>query len=376
MALTDTRLRTLKPAKGKTESLVADGNGLYVRIRSGKGTSRTWQFRRKEAGRLTIVTLGSYPELSLLEARRQAIELATKRQIQSPTVAEAVDQWLREQVDPVHRKPEIIHGYVTRAVLPAFGDRRVRDIRPAEISNAVREYGESVKASAKARQGGKAAAAGLLNVYKVLLKYCVTVGWLEQSPAEQLTAKAVAGPPPAARSHVLSDDEIRVLMTTAAGPGPVLRFLLATGLRIGEAYTGHREGQYWIIPAAASKNKVAHRVWLSEVALAQLDQQPWSGRAVVQAWVTAHAGGWVAHDLRRTFSTMMNEKPPRGIGVAPYIVEKMLNHSLGGVMAIYNKAEYDAERQQALETWSTWLLNLGNEQPATVVPLRARQEAA
>ena len=32
MALTDTRLRTLKP-KGRAECLVADGNGLYIRIR-------------------------------------------------------------------------------------------------------------------------------------------------------------------------------------------------------------------------------------------------------------------------------------------------------------------------------------------------------
>ena len=68
-----------------------------------------------------------------------------KRQVHSPTLAEAVERWLREQVDPVHRKPELIHGYVTRAILPAFGDRRVRDIRPAEIADAVREYGERVR---------------------------------------------------------------------------------------------------------------------------------------------------------------------------------------------------------------------------------------
>lgn len=371
MALTDTRLRTLKPAKGKTECMVADGNGLYVRIRAGQGTSRTWQFRRKEAGRLTIITLGSYPELSLLEARRQALDLATKRQVHSPTLEEAVGRWLREQVDPVHKKPELIHGYVNRAILPAFGDRRVRDIRPSEISNAVREYGERVGATANARQGGKTAAGALLNVYKVLLKYCVTVGWLEQSPAEQLTAKAVAGPAPTARSRVLSHEDIKFVMTTDVAPGPVLRFLLATGLRIGEAYTGHREGQYWTVPAAASKNKAAHRVWLSDLALAQLEQQPWVGRAVVQAWATAH-GGWTAHDLRRTFSTMMNEKPPKGIGAAPYIVEKMLNHTLGGVMGIYNRAEYLDERREALDQWSEWLVALVETRPtAEVVRLRA-----
>ena len=80
MALTDTRLRTLKPEKGKEERLVADGNGLYIRIRSARGQfSRTWQFRRKEKGRPSITTLGTYPELSIKEARLKAAELATCR---------------------------------------------------------------------------------------------------------------------------------------------------------------------------------------------------------------------------------------------------------------------------------------------------------
>src|SRR5262245_46354333 len=108
MALNDTRLRSLKPLPGKTERLIADDiKGLYIRIRTGaRGeVSRTWQFRRRERGELSITTLGTYPQIPLSEAGRQAIELATKRTIYSPTVAEAVDRWLREQVDHVHKKP-------------------------------------------------------------------------------------------------------------------------------------------------------------------------------------------------------------------------------------------------------------------------------
>ena len=80
MALTDTRLRSLKPGKGKSERLVADGNGLYLRLRAARGTfTRTWQFRREAKGRPSITTLGTYPELSIKEARLKAAELATKR---------------------------------------------------------------------------------------------------------------------------------------------------------------------------------------------------------------------------------------------------------------------------------------------------------
>jgi integrase len=373
MALNDTRLRNLKPNPGKAERLVADGNGLYIRIRAGEGKiTRTWQFRRRAGGKLTVTTLGTYPDLPLLEARQQALELATKGRSYSPTVDVAAEQWLSERIDHTHRKAQLIRGYVERAIIPALGSRRVRDIEPSEIATVVRNYRAQVAKKAAARKGGLTAARALLGVFKGLFGYAVANGWIIHSPAAQLTA-AVVGPPGAPRTRVLSDDEIRFVMTTDIRQGPLLRFLLATGLRIGEAYKGHREGQYWVVPPEFSKNKREHRVWLSELALAQLDRHPWEAtRDDVQHWLPANSGGWCAHDLRRTFSTRLN-----AMGVAPHVVERMLNHMLGGVMAIYNHATYDAERRQALEAWSASLANLIGERSADVVPLRAAiQEAA
>ena len=62
MPLNDTRVRTLTTGN-RAERLVVDTNGLYLRLRKGKGgISRTWQFRRREAGNLSVVTLGTYPD--------------------------------------------------------------------------------------------------------------------------------------------------------------------------------------------------------------------------------------------------------------------------------------------------------------------------
>ena len=354
MALTDTRLRTLKPPKGKREALVADGNGLYVRVRAAHGDfSRTWQFRRKEKGRPSITTLGTYPQLSIREARLKAAELATRRTLRNETVEEVARQWLAERVDHTHRKADQVRGYVDRAILPEIGDRRIRDVEPSDIALVVRSYRDRVAKLPRGRTGGRPAARALLAVFKGLFGYAVANGLITFSPAAQLTA-AITGAPPQARARVLTDDEIRFVMSTDIKPAPVLRFLLATGLRLAEAYNGLRDGQHWIVPAKFSKNRREHRVWLSPVALAQLGQHPWEAqKEAVQKWCTYDSGGWTAHDLRRTFSTRNND-----MGVAPYIVEKMLNHTFDGTMSVYNHASYDAERQAALEAWSTWLLRL------------------
>lgn len=369
MALNDSRLRNLKPRPGKTERLVADGNGLYVRIRAGEGKNRqitrTWQFRRRVGGKLTVTTLGTYPDLPLLEARQQALELATKGTSYSPTVEVAADQWLSERIDHTHRRAELIRGYVDRGIIPSLGNRRVRDIEPSEIAIAVRQYRDQASKHARARKGGLTTARALLGVYKGLFGYAVASGWIKHSPADQLTA-AVVGPPSAARTRVLSNDEIRFVMTTDLRQGPVLRFLLLTGLRIGEGFNGHRESQYWVIPPEFSKNRREHRVWLSDLAMAQLDQHPWeSTRDDLQHWLADNSGGWSAHDLRRTFATRLN-----GMGVAPHVVERCLNHMLAGVMGVYNKADYDTERREALEKWSAWLNGMAGVKPASVVNLR------
>jgi integrase len=60
---------------------------------------------------------------------------------------------------------------------------------------------------------------------------------------------------------------------------------------------------------------------------------------------------WTGHDLRRTMVTAMNET-----GVAPHVVEAVVNHVSGaakaGVAGVYNKALYLPERRAALAAWA------------------------
>jgi hypothetical protein len=43
------------------------------------------------------------------------------------------------------------------------------------------------------------------------------------------------------------------------------------------------------------------------------------------------------------------------LGVAPHVVEKVLNHKSGiisGIAAVYNRYGYEAEKRKALEIWA------------------------
>ena len=69
--------------------------------------------------------------------------------------------------------------------------------------------------------------------------------------------------------------------------------------------------------------------------------------------------GWRLHDLRRTCVSGMAR-----LGIAPHVADKILNHQSGtisGVAAIYQRHEFLAERQAALDLWGAHIGQLLGE---------------
>ena len=65
---------------------------------------------------------------------------------------------------------------------------------------------------------------------------------------------------------------------------------------------------------------------------------------------------WRLHDLRRTCVSGMAR-----LGVAPHVADKILNHQTGtisGVAAVYQRHEFLAERNDALERWAAHIASL------------------
>jgi integrase len=201
---------------------------------------------------------------------------------------------------------------------------------------------------------------------KQLFAYGVEIGWLDESPADPLTRRA-AGGKEEPRHRALADDEIRRLWAACdtTAHGPLLRWLLLTGQRIGESqgarWSDLVDGR-WSIPD--NKSNRPHWIPISSGMQRLLETQARRGGYVflqrsataTQAWLRRWCRRqgveppFTPHDLRRTFSTRLN-----ALGVQPQVAEKLLNHVMEGVLATYNVHEYAEERATALELWTSEL---------------------
>jgi hypothetical protein len=82
--LTDRAVKTQKPRE--RPYLVPDGRGLYSKVQPGD--ARSWRLRYQLAGRVHDLGLGTYPEITLAEARHRALEV-TKGERHRPARGQA-----------------------------------------------------------------------------------------------------------------------------------------------------------------------------------------------------------------------------------------------------------------------------------------------
>ena len=71
------------------------------------------------------------------------------------------------------------------------------------------------------------------------------------------------------------------------------------------------------------------------------------------------------HDLRSTARSYLAH-----LGVDVIVAERCLNHSLGGLVAVYDKHDYMDERRRALDLWTTYLANVEAAREWNVTPIK------
>lgn len=342
--LTEGKLKThANPAQ---EKLIGDERGLYIRCYpSGR---RSWLFRTRVGGSWKTRNLGEWPAVSLAEARVKASALSGKVLPESMTFGALLDEWYTRRIEPRYRVTKNIQTYVNHGKDWA-GHERLSGLTARRLTDLLTEYAEHAPVAANR----------CLSNWKLALHYAVERGYLDRNPLERTTAKSVGGEEKA-RDRTLTDEEICWLWDDQHRHGPLLRFLLLTGLRISEAQAArveHIDGDKLHIQE--NKSSRPHWVYLTPLARALLGDfagylfdspSPTSVQARLK---NTAKQTWTPHDLRRTFATRL-----AGLGVELHVIEKCLNHSLGGVLAVYNRHDYAVEREAATQRWADELARI------------------
>ena len=153
--LTDAFLRSVKPpAGGQTEYWDTLTPGFGVRV--SYGGRKAFGVLTRINGKLHRFTIGSYPKLSLLEARDQAetiikdsakgvspqerkAEERRKAQALNRNTFQAVaEEFVADHAKNLRTKDEI-QRYINKDLLPEWGDKPIATITRADVKSLIRE---------------------------------------------------------------------------------------------------------------------------------------------------------------------------------------------------------------------------------------------
>lgn len=374
-ALSDKTVSAAKPQAKRYD--IRDIHFPNFGVRVSPNGSKSFFVSYRHGPKQRRMKIGTYPRTSLSVARAKAmdalrqvdegIDPAGRRRQPGLLVEAVVKDFIRQYAKPRNRTWKDTQNMLERELVTPFGRCDIRTITRAhllEIMDAAIDRGAGYRANRI-----------LCNVRK-LFNWCLERGIVETNPAQGIKAPLKEE----ARDRVLSEDELRRVVTACRNEsypfGPFVLLLLATAQRRGELAEMkwseiNFDNATWEIPSARSKNKRANVVPLTPFALSILEtmprfvncdfvftttrKTPVSGFSKMLARISELSGtkDWHLHDLRRTAASGMAQ-----VGIAPHVVEKVLNHSSGiisGVAAVYNRYGYVSEKREALEKWSAYL---------------------
>ncbi|ELY2616104.1 tyrosine-type recombinase/integrase [Cronobacter sakazakii] len=363
-----------------------DGNGLFLIVKtSGK---KLWRFRyqRPATKQRTMMGLGSFPALSLADARGVRADYLTllangiDPQIQAEVAEEqqqiALDSIFStvaanrfklksKSVTPDYAKD--IWRSLEKDVFPAIGETPVQQIKARTLVEAL----EPIKA-----RGALETVRRLVQRINEIMIYAVNTGLIDANPASGVGMAFEK--PKKQNMPTLRPEELPKLMRSlvmsnlSVSTRCLIEWQLLTLVRPSEA-SGARwaeidlETKLWTIPGERMKSKREHIVPLSSKAIDILHvmkpisghrefifpsrcdpKQPMNSQTANAALKRIGYGGkLVAHGMRSIASTAMNE-----FGFNPDVIEAALAHiDKNEVRRAYNRSVYLTQRKELMEWW-------------------------
>ena len=404
MALSDASIRALKPKV--SAYAVTDDKGLTLQVSTGG--SKLWRFRYQFGGRPRVISLGSYPEVPLAEARRKRDAARADVQAGADPGVERKRAKLLSALASANTFAAIAGEYIdakmvgeNKAVVTVAKARwlldhlspiatlPVTEIKPQELYAALKRLEGSGKHETARRCRSFASR---------VFRYAVVTGRAETDPALLLTGALIT---PKVKHHAAPiepakvGDVLRTIDAYDTG-APITRLALQIAphvmTRPGELRQALWEefaldAAIWRIPAERMKARRPHAIPLSRQVIAYLrelgefsgttgyvfpafhtNRRPMSENTMNQAFRRMGFTGdeVTSHGLRTTASTLLNESGKWH----PDAIERALAHGdSDAVRGIYNRGHYWLERVEMMQWWSDHLDQL--REGSAILPFQA-----
>lgn len=366
----------------------SDGDGLTFTL--SKNGTPAWVLRYRHGGRQKELTIGRYPDITLGKARelatearaniQQGIDVARSKKLTARELANA--KTLRELANDYLEKAKLILApstfkqrkyHVDKLILPRLGSLLVRDVTTTDVVYLLESVGKMHVASL------------VLIALSRIFKHGIAKHVALTNPCLGITASAICDAPKAKRLRLkLSEDELRVILPALPSIGVenalAIKILLSTCVRTNELVKAEWadidfEKAEWIIPDTNSKTRKGFTIPLPPAIVGWFDELKHhacgskyvlpsrAGKQTHIALLTIAAAlnklckklesvrRFTPHDLRSTARSHLT-----GLGVNLIVAERCLNHSLGGLVGIYDQHDYMTERRTALELWTDFIL--------------------
>ncbi|MBA0238687.1 tyrosine-type recombinase/integrase [Stenotrophomonas maltophilia] len=404
--LTDTAIRKAKPGPKPTK--LRDGGGLYVQLNPDGSRWWRWDYRRPVTGKRNTLSLGTYPEVSLADARGRQAEarrlLASgidpgehRKAAKVAGVEKAANsfevvtrEWLGKQKWVESYRCKVV-AWMDNDVFPWIGGRPVAELAAPDFLRVARRIEE---------RGAIESAHRIMQNCGQVMRYAVATGRADRNPVADLRG-ALA--PPMERHHaaITNPRELGGLLraidayagdasTRAALRLAPLVFVRPGELRHAEWSEIDLDAGEWNIPAHKMKMREPHLVPLSSQAVAILrDLQPLTGhrqyvfpggrspkRPLSDNALTAalrrmgfDKETMTAHGFRATARTLLDEV----LGWRPDLIEHQLAHAIRDPNGrAYNRTSHLPERRKMMQAWADYLDALRADTGNVVVPFKPK----
>lgn len=390
MPLTNATIKNARP-RAKDWKL-SDEKGLYLLVKPTG--SKLWRMKFRHHGVERKLSFGSWPEISLKNARELRDEARAAMQDGRDPSRERKKAKSEARHEALHTFGAIADEFLDKRrsegladttinkkawlldhLKSSIGSAPVNDVTVPELLAAIR------KVEAK---GKRETARRLRSISGEVFSYAIATGRAEANPATLLRG-ALLAPQVTHIPAIIEADQVKALMraiddctgypsTLAAlrisphlfqRPGEIRQMKWAD-LKLSEAR--------WVPQVEDLKMRKPHQVPLSTQALAIIEEMAAlrNGPYVFPAFHTGtrpisentvngalrrlgYTGKMTAHGFRSMASSLLNESGKWN----PDAIECALSHKVGNtIRATYNRSPYWKERVEMMQWWSDWLDDL------------------